>query len=1501
MKKFTLLIFLLCCAVGFSQEMIKGSGTDSPIKIDRNGKHKEVLKPNGAIQPSHADAKRNGQNNPIRFNPNGTAKNKVNGHSTIKSDANANKNSNPIRFNSDGSARPAGAPVIKPSEPTIKNKGINNPVIYGQQGGRFFPSPNGILSGSGDYEAKLAASFGPQPQNRAGEKQRASVAGVNNPQRVQGPVAISATYPLNQNEIQAEILADANYRLNIPISILSPVATVNRPMSDIIPVAGATETFSPSVGDHFFDPGGPGGSSTAGTPGNYPNCNCDTQTTLMGVSEINFEFFSVFGTFDYLRIYDGVDATGIKLYDNSTGPNSGDITLADMIASHGSSTFTSTSGNFFFFFHASSVVDYGGWDAVIVAASGGTGDTCSEENPNDFTFEDGYNCAATSSFKAANDLTVPADQDFTLENITASIFANGGITNVAVNYYADNAGLPGSLIGSQASATIVSQSVIGSNFGFNVNEVELSVTPFTFTGQSGASKKYWVQLSVTDGGNTTGVYWVVTSSSMQGSPAASFDGSWAIDDTTYDGVYIWDGTCAPMGGGSTFPEPYCGPLDYAIDVEPLTNVVVAGISNRSSEVVNGTPAHEDFTSISGNMTEGESYPIALEGNTNGSWTCSFVVYIDWNQDGILDNASERYQIGTITNSTGNDGQQVTGNIVVPSGVMDGPTRMRVIKQFGTTYPANSCTASNWGQAEDYTINVTSGGGTGDTCSEENPNDFTFENGYNCSSASAFKTANDLTVAADVDFTLENITASIFANGGITNVDVNYYADASGVPGTLIGSQSAVTITSQTVIGNNFGFDVNEVKLAVTPFTFAGQAGATSKYWVELSVTDGGATGSVFWVVTSSTMVGSPVANYDGGWANPDPLMDGVYKWEGTCEPTGGDPGDTCSEENPNDFTFENGYNCSSTSAFQTANDITVADGVDFTLENITASIFANGGITNVDVNYYSNASGLPGTLIGSEASVTITSQAVIGNNFGFDVNEVKLEVTPFTFVGQVGAPTKYWIELSVTDGGATGSVFWVVTSSSMVGSPVANYDGGWQNPDPLMDGVYKWEGTCEPTGGDPGDTCSEENPNDFTFENGYNCSSTSAFQTANDITVADGVDFTLENITASIFANGGITNVDVNYYSDASGLPGTLIGSEASVTITSQAVIGNNFGFDVNEVKLEVTPFTFVGQVGASTKYWIELSVTDGGATGSVFWVVTSSSMVGSPVANFDGGWANPDPLMDGVYMWEGTCEPTGGDPGDTCSEENPNDFTFENGYNCSSTSAFKTANDLTLDPGITFTLENITASIFANGGITNVDVTYYSNESGLPGTVIGSQNAVTILDQNVIGNNFGFDVNEIELEVNPFTFVGQAGAPTTYWIELSVTDGGATGSVFWVVTSSTMEGNPVANFDGGWNTPDPSMDGVYIWEGQCNPLSIGDNTLSGFTYYPNPTSDVLNFSSEKNIESVSLYNILGQKVINVNINSTSSSINMGSLSTGTYIMKVSIDGQIGTYKIIKN
>lgn len=106
------------------------------------------------------------------------------------------------------------------------------------------------------------------------------------------------------------------------------------------------------------------------------------------------------------------------------------------------------------------------------------------------------------------------------------------------------------------------------------------------------------------------------------------------------------------------------------------------------------------------MKRGSTYPISLGGNTGGDFSDHFVVFIDWNQNNKLDDAGEVYVIEeALVNSTGTDGKKVLGNIVVPADAKLGTTRMRVKKNYEGPF-INPCQAeANWGQAEDYSIDV----------------------------------------------------------------------------------------------------------------------------------------------------------------------------------------------------------------------------------------------------------------------------------------------------------------------------------------------------------------------------------------------------------------------------------------------------------------------------------------------------------------------------------------------------------------------------------------------------------------------------------------------------------------------------------------------------------------------------------------------------------------------------------------------------------------------------
>src|SRR5690554_4476024 len=162
-----------------------------------------------------------------------------------------------------------------------------------------------------------------------------------------------------------------------------------------------------------------------------------------------------------------------------------------------------------------------------------------------------------------------------------------------------------------------------------------------------------------------------------------------------------------------FPDPYCEVSGFSW-VETITRVVFADIDNPSS--VDSTIAHEDFTGVVANVNAGETYSFAAEGDTSGSFTNYITVWIDWDQNDVFDEATERYEIGTLFASTGEDGQQAVADIEVPADALAGQTRMRVMKKYNSV-PDNSCDPnSSFGQAEDYTVEVGGGGGAGgETC------------------------------------------------------------------------------------------------------------------------------------------------------------------------------------------------------------------------------------------------------------------------------------------------------------------------------------------------------------------------------------------------------------------------------------------------------------------------------------------------------------------------------------------------------------------------------------------------------------------------------------------------------------------------------------------------------------------------------------------------------------------------------------------------------------------
>ena len=83
--------------------------------------------------------------------------------------------------------------------------------------------------------------------------------------------------------------------------------------------------------------------------------------------------------------------------------------------------------------------------------------------------------------------------------------------------------------------------------------------------------------------------------------------------------------------------------------------------------------------------------------------------------------------------------------------------------------------------------------------------------------------------------------------------------------------------------------------------------------------------------------------------------------------------------------------------------------------------------------------------------------------------------------------------------------------------------------------------------------------------------------------------------------------------------------------------------------------------------------------------------------------------------------------------------------------------------------------------------------------------------------------------------------------------------------------------------------------------LSVASLEKFKFAFYPNPSRDIVNFSSVKPVEQVQMYSLLGQEVLNVKLeNQPNQSIDVSRLSVGIYNMKVKIDGAVGVVKFVK-
>ncbi len=84
---------------------------------------------------------------------------------------------------------------------------------------------------------------------------------------------------------------------------------------------------------------------------------------------------------------------------------------------------------------------------------------------------------------------------------------------------------------------------------------------------------------------------------------------------------------------------------------------------------------------------------------------------------------------------------------------------------------------------------------------------------------------------------------------------------------------------------------------------------------------------------------------------------------------------------------------------------------------------------------------------------------------------------------------------------------------------------------------------------------------------------------------------------------------------------------------------------------------------------------------------------------------------------------------------------------------------------------------------------------------------------------------------------------------------------------------------------------------------SMGVEELTSYnqtSVFPNPISNTVNFMSNNNIESITIYNMTGQEVLNQKVSGKNSELNVASFPSGVYVAKVKTDKGEETIKLIK-
>jgi hypothetical protein len=258
--------------------------------------------------------------------------------------------------------------------------------------------------------------------------------------------------------------------------------------------------------------------------------------------------------------------------------------------------------------------------------------------------------------------------------------------------------------------------------------------------------------------------------------------------------------------------------------------------------------------------------------------------------------------------------------------------------------------------------------------------------------------------------------------------------------------------------------------------------------------------------------------------------------------------------------------------------------------------------------------------------------------------------------------------------------------------------------------------------------------------------------------------------------------------------------------------------------------------------------------------------------------------------------------------------------FDASSTAPTTGTGTATLIGGVTENLQTSTGSCncaFVGGNpstgkaYTTTSYPAASSASGTSGiqfnvSTVGSTDIYVYID--VLGSKTASKYVQFQYTTDGSTWTN-AGTPTTVpyttssqWVTISQPLSDAAGKsnfafrVVSVFAPSTSDYAPVASTSSYATTGALRYDNVIVSNGA---LSTTQNSISGLKVYPNPvTNGNLFITSDSNeTKSVAVYDVLGKQVLRTVV--TNQPINVSSLNSGVYIVKITEEGKTATRKLV--